>query len=183
MRRQSSGRPPAANKKMMDKHEIFITNQQRKLAVGDDLKEVIRSCVLEVLRQEEFDRTAEVSVTLVSNQKIRQYNKEFRQKDTPTDVLSFPIMEFDENYHTIEGVGDIDLDLQEGSVLLGDIVLSLEQAKAQAQEFGHGFLREVGYLTVHSMYHLLGYDHEEPLKQAVMRKKEEQVLEKLNLPR
>jgi probable rRNA maturation factor len=167
----------------MEKHEILISNRQRKMPVSKELKAVIRTCVLEVLLQEEFDRPAEVSVTLVSNRMIRGYNREFRGLDKPTDVLSFPILSFDEEYHTIDMAGDLDLDREEGAVLLGDIVLSLEQAHLQAEEFGHSLMREVGYLTVHSMYHLLGYDHMEEKEKALMRKKEEQVLEKINLPR
>lgn len=109
-----------------------------------NLKMLVRRAVLATLRFEGIGQNAEVSVTFTDNAAIREINREHRGIDAPTDVLSFPL--FEES-------GD-------GTLMLGDIVLSLEKCAAQAEEFGHGFKRECAFLTVHSTLHLLGYDHE-----------------------
>ena len=115
-------------------------------------KSVIRQAIDATLAYEEFEYDAEVSVTLCDNAYIRKLNKEYRKKDKATDVLSFPLYDFNEE-------DDDMLELEE-SVALGDIVISLERAREQAKEIGNGFIEEVAFLTVHSMLHLLGYDHE-----------------------
>ncbi len=151
-----------------------ITNSQRKVNVTPELKELIVSACEATLKDNEFNEPAEVSITLVSDKKIREINREFRDIDKATDVLSFPLGEdgiYDENP-------------ENGNLMLGDIVLSLERAQSQSLEFGHSFEREAAYLTVHSMLHLLGYDHvNSDEEKAVMRKKEEQVMELLDLRR
>ena len=113
-------------------------------------KTVIRRAVLATLNHESFPYDAEVSVTLCDNGYIKKLNRKYRKKDSATDVLSFPLYE-DGKFDIAECVS---------GAMLGDIVISLERAKEQAKELGHGFLREVAFLTVHSMLHLLGYDHE-----------------------
>ena len=115
-----------------------------------------------------------ISVIFVDNQRIRELNNQYRNKDSATDVLSFPM-----------GVnGEYDLDEDNGCKVLGDIVISMERAMEQAELYGHSLQREVAYLTVHSMLHLLGYDHETSGLEAVrMREKEEAVLLQLGLPR
>ena len=114
-------------------------------------KLVIRKAIIAVLEYEKFQYDAEVSVTLCDNEYIKKLNGEFRNKDSVTDVLSFPIYDFNEE----------DCVCAPGmSVPLGDIVISMERAAEQAKEIGHGFLEEVAFLAVHSMLHLLGYDHE-----------------------
>lgn len=123
---------------------------------------------------EHFDGPAEISVTFVDNNRIHELNKEYRDKDSATDVLSFPLGEN----------GEYDIDEDNGCKLLGDIVISMERAMEQAELYGHSLQREVAYLTVHSMLHLLGYDHEAGGLEAVrMREKEEAVLIQLGLPR
>jgi len=159
-------------------NSILISNRQRKLKVTDELRGVIRRCIDKVLEIEDFPLPAQVSVTLVSSARTREINREFRQKDAPTDVLSFPMMEFDAKYRPL---GRWDMDGQ--FAMLGDVVICLEQAERQAAEYGHGFSREVGYLTVHSMYHLLGYDHEKEGQKRQMRKKEEAALGELGITR
>ena len=127
-----------------------------------------------VLDFEHFDGPAEISVTFVDNNRIHELNKEYRNKDSATDVLSFPLGEN----------GEYDIDEDNGCKLLGDIVISMERAMEQAELYGHSLQREVAYLTVHSMLHLLGYDHEAGGLEAVrMREKEEAVLIQLGLPR
>ena len=122
---------------------------------------------------EEFGAPAEISVTFVDNKKIHELNKQYRHKDAPTDVLSFPMGE--------NGVYDINHDT--GAKILGDIVISMEKAVEQAERFDHSLDREVGYLTAHSVLHLLGYDHERGgIDRVRMREKEEQVMTQLGLP-
>lgn len=114
------------------------------------LKTIIRKAVLATLEHEKFKYDAEVSVTLCDNGYIRKLNKQYRGKDKHTDVLSFPIYDN----------GEFDMAECISGALLGDIVISIERAKEQAEELGHSFIREVAFLTVHSTLHLLGYDHE-----------------------
>jgi probable rRNA maturation factor len=116
------------------------------------LKKTVREAVRATLYSEAFDADAEVSVMFCSNDYIKEINKEYRSKDAATDVLSFPM-------YTREEITDR-ASFEGQAVALGDIVLSLERAKEQANELGHSFLREVAFLTVHSTLHLLGYDHE-----------------------
>ena len=115
-------------------------------------KTVIRSAIINTLEYEDFESDASVSVTFCDNEHIRKLNKQFRKKDKATDVLSFPMYDFNE-----EDEPELDMD---GSLPLGDIVISLERAKEQAKEIGNSFIEEVAFLTVHSTLHLLGYDHE-----------------------
>ena len=123
---------------------------------------------------EKFDGPAEISVSFVDNNRIHELNLEYRNKDSATDVLSFPMGEN----------GEYDIDEDNGCKILGDIVISMERATEQAELYGHSLQREVAYLTVHSMLHLLGYDHEAGGLEAVrMREKEEAVLIQLGLPR
>ena len=113
-------------------------------------KTVIRRAISETLRHEAFPYDAEVSVTLCDNEYIRKLNLEYRDKDSATDVLSFPLYDG----------GEFDMSECISGAMLGDIVISLERAREQAAELGHGFLREVAFLAIHSTLHLLGYDHE-----------------------
>ncbi len=134
---------------------------------------LVRRACIAVLREEDFKGNCEVGVTFVDNEEIRRLNAEFRKKDSVTDVLSFPLGEN----------GEYDTNPDTGAKLLGDVVISLERAREQAVEFGHSLEREVCYLTVHSMLHLLGYDHMEPNEKAVMRSKEEIVMTRIGLSR
>ena len=117
--------------------------------VGFTLKSTVRTAIAATLRHEEFFRDAEVSVTFCDDAHIRTLNEEYRKKDAPTDVLSFPIYEKGEAFTT-----------PDVPVLLGDIVISLERAKEQGEKIGNTLEEEVSFLTVHSTLHLLGYDHE-----------------------
>lgn len=132
------------------KHIVYLRNEQNKNAVTPELKNSIRKAVRAALKYEGFDDPAEVSVVLTDNEGIRELNREYRGKDSPTDVLSFPLYEPDEDIEVIEGE----------RAELGDIVISLERAAAQAEEIGNTFEREVMFLCVHSVLHLLGWDHE-----------------------
>ena len=155
-------------------NKVLITNQQKKVKIPSGLRILIRRSCNAVLEFEGFEQPAEISVTFVDNNRIHELNKEYRDKDSATDVLSFPLGEN----------GEYDIDEDNGCKLLGDIVISMERAMEQAELYGHSLQREVAYLTVHSMLHLLGYDHEAGGLEAVrMREKEEAVLIQLGLPR
>lgn len=155
-------------------NKVLIQNTQKAVKVPAGIRILIRRSCNAVLALEGFEQPCEVSVTFVDNEQIAQLNGQFRNKPQPTDVLSFPLGE-DDTY---------DVDQETETLLLGDIVISLEKAMEQAELYGHSLQREVAFLTVHSMYHLLGYDHENGGMEAVkMREKEEQALTKLGLTR
>ena len=155
-------------------NKVLIKNSQNTVKIPSGLRILIRRSCNAVLEYEKFDGPAEISVTFVDNARIAELNAQYRSKPMPTDVLSFPMGE--------DGAYDIDED--NGCKILGDIVISMERAMEQAELYGHSLQREVAYLTVHSMLHLLGYDHEAGGMEAVhMREKEEAVLMQLGLPR
>ena len=158
----------------MAKVKVTITNEQKKIKIPVGLRGLIRRACIASLKEQGFDEGAEVSVLLVDDERIHGINFEHRNIDRATDVLSFPLGEN----------GEYDLNPETELLQLGDVVISLERAAAQAEEYGHSFEREVGYLTVHSVMHLLGYDHVNGGKEAVlMRDHEETVMEMLGLPR
>ena len=132
--------------------KIYFENEQEKLPITYKMKMLVREAVETTLDFEDFQNHCEVSVTFTDNEGIHALNKKFRQVDKPTDVLSFPLFDF-------EGETE-EPPIDEIIHNLGDIVLSLEKAQEQAEEYGHSFNREVAFLCVHSMLHLLGYDHE-----------------------
>ncbi len=155
-------------------HKVYITNKQNTVKVPSGLRILIRRSCHAVLEFEKFEGPAEISVTFVDNAEIAELNAQYRNKPQPTDVLSFPLGEN----------GQYDRNPETGAALLGDIVISLERAVEQAKLYGHSLQREVAFLTVHSMFHLLGYDHEAGGLEAVrMREKEEAALIQLGLPR
>lgn len=160
--------------------ELFVENNQSKIEITDEITETAKRACEETLSYEKCDFDAQISLTFVDNEEIRRLNKEFRQKDAATDVLSFPMLEFDENGDII----DADYDVDGGEIVLGDIVISAERALSQAEEYGHSFLREVTFLVVHSMLHLLGYDHVASEEEETrMRKKQTEILEKMGITR
>ena len=162
--------------------KVMVKNNQKTIKVPVGIRMLIRRCCQAVLVMEQFPHDAEVSVSFVSNAEIRNLNRIYRKKDSVTDVLSFPMFELTP--------GELPEDWSEyrdpatHKVPLGDMAISLERAKAQAAEFGHSAEREVGYLTIHSVLHLLGYDHvdEGPMKKQ-MRAREEAILAEVELPR
>ncbi len=143
---------------------VFITNEQDKIEIPADWEEKINRVAAICLREEQMPEEAEVDLLFVDNEAIREMNREYRDKDSATDVLSFPIYEPDE---------EID---DEDEILFGDIVISLERAQEQCEEYGHSLEREVMYLLVHGLLHLSGYDHMEEEEKKVMRAQEEKLL-------
>ncbi len=144
--------------------QIEILNET-EIELSEELESLIVKASEKVLEYEDFDIEGEVSVLFVNDQRIKELNKEYRNKDTVTDVLSFP------QYDSI-----IENGVNDPFIYLGDVVISLEQAQRQADEFGHSLEREIVYLTVHSMLHLFGYDHMTEEDKSVMRAKEKLVL-------
>jgi len=150
---------------------ILLSNHQDKVKISDELMALIRQGIVATLESEEIYEDVEVSLLLIDNKEIKHLNNEYRNVNESTDVLSFPM------YDNLEEA------LDEDYLYLGDIVISGEQAVEQAKDYGHSVEREIGYLTVHSVLHLLGYDHIDEEDKKVMRKREEEILEKMNLKR
>ena len=147
-------------------------NVQDSFDVSYNLKMLIRRAIIASLEYEGFDNDVEISLTFTDNEGIRTLNNNFRGIDKATDVLSFPLTDYD----------GTELPIDEPEISLGDIVLSLERAAEQAEEFGHSFEREVAFLTVHSMLHLLGYDHVNSEEEdAEMRRRQREILENMGL--
>lgn len=152
--------------------KVNITDEQKKIKLPTGTRLLIRKSCIATLKLEGFEDSAEVNVTLVNDEMIKEMNTKFRKIESSTDVLSFPLGE--------NGVYDVNPET--GAKMLGDIVISVEHAYTQADLYGHGLEREIAFLTVHSMLHLLGYDHEKGgLEKTVMREKEEKVLDALGL--
>ncbi len=157
---------------MVPKIKVTIDDSSVRLPKGAPL--LVRKCCRAVLELEGFPWPAEISVSFVTDERIHELNRRYRHIDRPTDVLSFPLGEN----------GQYDDDPATGAKMLGDIVISLDTAKRQAEEYGHSLEREIGFLTVHSMLHLLGYDHvDEGIETVRMREKEETVLSGLGYRR
>ena len=152
---------------------IYFSKGTDNYPITYKMKMLVRSAVLATLAYEDYRPACEVSVTFTDNEGIRAVNKQYRSIDRETDVLSFPLTDFE---------GGEEPPADEPTVSLGDIMISLERAEAQAEEFGHSFEREVAFLTVHSMLHLLGYDHElSEDDDADMRKRQREILDAMGL--
>ena len=136
-------------------------------------KHLIREAIVESLVYEGFENDVQLSVTFTDNEGIRAINKSYRNIDSATDVLSFPLVDFE---------GGEEPPMDEPLLPLGDIVISLERAREQAEEFGHSYERELAFLTVHSMLHLLGYDHVNSEEEDMdMRRRQKEILEGMGL--
>lgn len=151
------------------------------IVLNDKKNDIIKEVVKRVCEKEMPDYDLYVSVSLVTKEEIKEINKEQRNIDMVTDVLSFPFLNFDENYKLVNELSEKDYDPQLNAVFLGDMVICTDKITEQAKEFGHSEERELSYLTCHSMYHLMGYDHEDENMKKVMREKEEEILKDLKL--
>ena len=151
---------------------IMINNLQDKIDVTEELKALVIKAVNSTLSVEKVPEKVEVSIALVDDKYIQELNRQYRNVDAPTDVLSFAMRE--------RAAGEDNIDFCEEE-LLGDVVISLERATMQAAEYGHSFEREVGFLVVHGVLHLLGYDHESDEEKKLMRQKEEEILKSIDL--
>ena len=160
--------------KIMGKANVLFSNSQNSVKITPALRSLVIKCCDAVLEHEKISDDAQISVTFVDNVQIHELNREYRDVDRPTDVLSFPLGEN----------GEYDIDNSSGAILLGDIVISAEKALEQAEEYGHSPEREIAFLTVHSMLHLLGYDHETSKKdEEQMFALQEKILESIGMTR
>lgn len=164
---------------------IFIDNRQNKINFIKEYERVIEEVIDYALKQERMNIDYELSVILIDNEEIRKINNQMRNIDRATDVLSFPMLEYPQHKVYKDTYTDNynfdDSYFNEGRLVIGDIALSLEKCKEQSNEFNHSFIRECAYLTVHSVLHLLGYDHMIDSDKVIMRKREEEILSKFNL--
>ena len=165
---------------------LYTDNRQNSIEVTDDLINIINEVCDVALKDEEVTIPYQISLLFVDNNEIREINNETRGIDKVTDVLSFPMLDYPENMvfknvYKNKKFNEIYLDGEE--LVLGDMVLSLERAKEQSIEYNHSSEREVCYLVVHSILHLLGYDHMNDEDKAKMRTREEEILGKLNIKR
>ena len=149
-----------------------------------DYEKIARDVVNTAMDYMKFPFEAEVSITLTDNDGIHEINKEFRKIDAPTDVLSFPMIAYEEagDFSLIEENDDL-FNPESGEVILGDIVLNVPRIHKQAEEYGHSDLREYAFLIAHSMLHLFGFDHMTEAEAAVMENKQREILDTLNISR
>jgi len=152
----------------MNLAEINYLDIEQNIEYENLLNKVLQTCFIE---EELENKNLYVNIVLTNPENIRKINKEYRNIDKETDVLSFPMFEKEELSNIKKCAEDI----------LGDIVISIQRVKEQATEFGHSFERELAYMAVHGFYHLMGYDHIEESDKKIMRQKEENILQKLNI--
>lgn len=166
--------------KSADETLVFIENEQSFMEITAKFEKILRNTALECLTQEGIGVACEVNILLTDDVSIRQINEQYRNIDEPTDVLSFPMADILKGKILDTGR---DSDPDAGLLLIGDIVISTETARRQAETYGHSFERELAFLAAHGMYHLLGYDHENEQEEKEMMEKQEAVLNRLGLRR
>lgn len=165
----------------------ILFEKETEDALDFDYEEILELVIQTAVKEEACPYSCEVNLTLTDNEGIRTLNQEFRGLDVPTDVLSFPMVDYNvpgdfSHLDTLEA-RNMYFNLESGELLLGDIVISVERAREQALEYGHSLEREVAFLTAHSMLHLMGYDHMEEQERVVMERKQEEILQKLGITR
>ncbi len=147
--------------------EIDYSNRQDYLDIDENTLSFVEAVVRETLEEEDIKSSAYVSISFVGDEEIKTLNRDYRNVDDVTDVLSFPIDEF----------------FDSNTRILGDVVINVKRLMSQAEEFGHSYERELGYLTCHSILHLLGYDHIDDEDKKIMRDKEDAIMHSLDLTR
>lgn len=155
--------------------ETMIINQQNKINYTRELQQVIKKVVNTVARTVKLAENTEASILIVDNSYIQELNFIYRGQNIPTDVLSFAMNELGEEEPDFDFSGEVNV--------LGDIVVSLEKAHEQSQQYGHSLERELGFLIAHGMLHLLGYDHETEAERKLMRELEEKIMSAAKLER
>lgn len=163
----------------------FYLEEECQVSLSFDYEELAKKVIDYCLEREGFPYEAEVNLTLTDNEGIHAINREYREIDRPTDVLSFPMLSYETagDFSFLEEENDDDFNPDTGEAMLGDIIISLDKVKEQAESFGHSEMREYAFLITHSMLHLFGYDHMEPAEAAVMEKKQKVILEELGILR
>lgn len=165
---------------------IYIDNRQDKFNVTEEFENLLSTVIEFALKEEKIDKSCEISLVFVDNEEIRTINMETRSIDKETDVLSFPMIDYPEGQVFKEAYVDYNFNesfFDGDDLVLGDIVLSLERAEEQRKEYNHSFERECSYLVVHSVLHLLGYDHMDDEEKVKMRAREEEILNALKITR
>lgn len=153
----------------------LLIDNRTNFELTDEIKETLEKVCLKSLQYEEFNEDCEISLSIVTNDEIHDINKQFRNIDSPTDVLSFPQLTFEEGEEA-----DVN---ENGEIVLGDIIISIDRAKEQAEEYGHSLKRELAFLSVHSMLHLMGYDHMVPEEEEDMFLRQKEILIEAGIPR
>ena len=163
----------------------FCVENETEKELPFDVEEIAGKVMEAALEQEGCPYEASIELLLTDNEGIHAMNREFRNIDRPTDVLSFPNVDYEApaDFEGIEACVEDYFDPETGELCLGDIVISIDKVYEQAQEYGHAPLREFAFLVAHSMLHLLGYDHMEPDEAKVMEAKQEEILTKLGITR
>lgn len=146
---------------------LLFDDRQEDIEITNDMLDIVKISIAEVLKEEEIDENVQVSISFVGDEEIQRLNKDFRGVDSSTDVLSFPM----------------DDEFQIEETILGDVIINTKRVLEQAKEFGHSNTRELSYLTVHSILHLLGYDHMEDEDKEIMRSKEKSIMDSLKIYR
>ena len=163
---------------------LFLT-EEVKVPFDFDYKSIAEQVINYCLDYVKFPYEADVELTLTNNEDIHQINMEYRQIDRPTDVLSFPMYEYEspEDFAFLEEENDMDFNPETGNAILGDIIISVDKVLEQAESYGHSTLREYAFLITHSMLHLFGHDHETEEERVIMEEKQNQILDALNIHR
>ena len=163
---------------------MIIIEKETEESFDFDYTEIIEKVIYECIDFESCPYESEISVTLTDNENIHRINKEFREIDRPTDVLSFPMVEYDKpgKFDFLEE-SDSAFNPETGELILGDIVISIPKVKEQAEEYGHSQIRELAFLTVHSMLHLFGYDHILDEDRVIMEEKQRRIMDNLGINR
>ena len=162
----------------------YVENET-EIELPFDMQEILDKIMDAVMEMEACPYETSVNLLLTDNEGIREYNREYRNIDKETDVLSFPNIDFEKegDFSHVEDAQADCFDPDSGELLLGDIILSVDRIQEQSREYGHSLLREFAFLTAHSMFHLCGYDHMVPEEAAVMEEKQEEILRRLGITR
>lgn len=164
----------------------LIIEKETEDSFDFDYEKAAESIIEQALDYLKCPYEVQVNLTLTDNKGIHEINKEYRQIDRPTDVLSFPLIDYEEPNvfpENLEEAAEDYFDLDTGELMLGDIIISVEKCKEQAAEYGHSVLREYSFLIVHSILHLFGYDHMEDDERAVMEQKQREILNAAGISR
>lgn len=163
----------------------FFLEEEVEVDFDFDYRQIAEKVINYCIEREKFPYEAEINLTLTDNEGIHIINKEYRDIDRATDVLSFPMLSYETpgDFSFLMDENDDDFNPDTGEAILGDIIISVDKVKEQAEEYGHSELREFAFLITHSMLHLFGYDHMEPEEAEVMENKQRQILDEISITR
>lgn len=163
----------------------FNIEYEARKPLDFDYEQLIQSVIAMALEKEQCPYEAEVNVILTNDEQIHEINQEYRSIDRPTDVLSFPLLDYRTpgNFEGIEDHIEDYFNLETGELMLGDIIISVDKVYEQADNYGHSIQRELAFLVAHSMFHLMGYDHMEDEERIIMEKKQSELLSSMGITR